>query len=103
MKIRRFFASSSADQPIRKRLINKIVTSAILTAVMELATSFYAVKHRLPFAQTEVMTANETAAEAIAEIPARGLSRQRADFEKAIDILASAARDRKSTRLKSSN
>jgi Transglycosylase SLT domain len=91
MKIRRFFASSSEDQPIRKRLINKIVTSAILTAVMAIGTSFYAVKHRLPFAQTEAMMANETAAEAIAEIPARGLSRQRADFEKAIDILAGAA------------
>jgi hypothetical protein len=90
MKIRRFFASSSEVLPTRKRLINKIVTSAILTAVMAIGTSFY-VKHRLPFVQTEATMANEAAAEAIAEIPARGLSRQRADFEKAIDILAGAA------------
>jgi Transglycosylase SLT domain len=90
MKIRRFFASSSADMPTRKRIIHKIVMSAFLTAVMAIGTSFYTLKQRHA-GQTDAASANDTAAEAIAVIPARGLSRQRADFEKAIGILADAA------------
>jgi hypothetical protein len=91
MKIRRFFASSSEELPTKQRMIKKVVTSAMLTAAMAIGTSFYAVKHRTPGAQTDALMAGGTAAEAIAVIPARGLSRQRADFEKAIDILAGAA------------
>jgi hypothetical protein len=90
MKIRRFFASSSADSPARKRLIHKIVTTAFLTAAMAIGTSFYTLKQRHA-TQSDLTGANGQAAEAIAMIPARGLSRQRADFEKAIDILADAA------------
>jgi len=89
MKIKRLFALSAEALPTKKRLIHKIVTTAFLTAVMALGTSFYAIKQRHSM-QTEATLANDTAAEAIAVIPARGLSRQRADFEKAIDILAGA-------------
>jgi hypothetical protein len=90
MKITRFFASSSEELPIKKRLIHKVVTSVLLTAAMAVGTSFYTVKHR-PGAPDEASVAGATAIEPIAEIPARGLSRQRDDFAKALDILASAA------------
>lgn len=76
--------------PTRKRVIHKIVTTALLTAVMAIGTSFYTLKQRHA-GQSDAIRTNDTAAQAIAMIPARGLSRQRADFEKAIDILADAA------------
>ena len=90
MKIRRFFASSSEELPIKKRLIHKIATSALLTAVMAIGTSFYTVKHRHA-APDEATVSGAVALEPIAVIPARGLSRQRDDFAKALDILANAA------------
>ena len=90
MKIRRFFASDSEELPIKKRLIHKVVTSALLTAAMALGTSFYAIKHRHA-APDDTTIAGAVAVEPIAEIPARGLSRKRDDFAKALDILASAA------------
>jgi hypothetical protein len=90
MKIKRFFASSSEELPIKKRVIHKVVTSALLTAAMAIGTSFYTVKHRHT-TPDEATVAGAPAVEPIAEIPARGLSRQRDDFAKAIDILASAA------------
>lgn len=91
MNMRRFFASSSESLPAKKRLIRKVVTSALLSVAMAAATFFYGVTHRRPSVQTLTGMANQAAAEPIAEIPARGLSRQRADFEKALDILAGAA------------
>ena len=90
MKIRRFFASSSEELPIKKRVIHKVVTSALLTAVMALGTSFYTARHRQT-ATGEAALAGANATEVVAEIPARGLSRQRGDFAKALDILAAAA------------
>ncbi|MFL6277252.1 MAG: lytic transglycosylase domain-containing protein [Blastocatellia bacterium] len=91
MKIRRIFASSLEILPTKKLLVRKLATTALLTAVMAIATSFYAVKHRQPAGATEASLNGSTSAIAVTEIPPRGLSRQRADFEKALDILATAA------------
>src|SRR5205085_1929521 len=93
MKIRRFFASSLAVLPKKEVLKRKVATTALLTAVMAIGTSFYAVKLHTPAGQTEASLAGASSATAVAVIPARGLSRQRADFEKALDILADAAGD----------
>lgn len=87
MKIKDIFASSLDRLPLNTR---KIVTSALLTAVMALGASFHFLK---PHTLSTKMTASvaDGAAVPLTEIPARGLSRQRTDFEKALDILADAA------------
>ncbi|HKQ07557.1 MAG TPA: lytic transglycosylase domain-containing protein [Blastocatellia bacterium] len=91
MKIRHIFASSLEALPKKKLIVRKLTTTALLTAVMAVATSFYAVKHRQPAGATEASLNGSTSAIALTEIPPRGLSRKRADFEKALDILATAA------------
>ena len=91
MKIRHIFASSLEALPKKKLIVRKLATTALLTAVMAIATSFYAVKHHQPAGATEASLNGSTSAIALTEIPPRGLSRQRADFEKALDILATAA------------
>jgi Transglycosylase SLT domain len=91
MKIRHIFASSFALLPTKKLITRKLATTALLTAVMAIATSFYSFKHRTPAGQSEATTNGATSAIAVTEIPPRGLSRQRPDFEKALDILADAA------------
>lgn len=91
MNMRRFFASSSEALPTKKRVIRKVVTSLVLSAVMAAATFFYGAKHRTPTGENSAGMINPATAAPVAEIPARGLSRQRADFEKALDILADAA------------
>lgn len=91
MKIRHIFASSLEALPKKKLIVRKLATTALLTAVMAVATSFYAIKHHQPAGATEASPNGSTSAIALTEIPPRGLSRQRADFEKALDILATAA------------
>lgn len=90
MKITRFFASMPEDWFTKKRLVHKVITSVLLSAAMAVGTSFYTVKHRHG-ATDEATVAGALTVEPIAEIPAHGLSRQRDDFAKALDILASAA------------
>jgi Transglycosylase SLT domain len=91
MKIRHFFASSLQALFTKKILARKLVTTGLLTAVMAVGTSFYAVKQHTQGGPSEAGMTDLTPATAIAEIPPRGLSRQRPDFEKALDILADAA------------
>ncbi len=92
MMLKRFLASSSNRFFTKKVLTKKIVTTAALSLLMAFGT--------LAFTSSEgkrllsvVMPAPADTAEttAVYEPMPKGLSRQRADFKKAVDILAEAA------------
>jgi len=91
MKLFRSVAQSTKVFFSRKAVARKVVTTAILTALMGVATLLY---HNFGGDQMIVAPLPEAAGEPTAEVvqpEPRGLSRNRTDFEKAVDILAEAA------------
>ncbi|HEX8091688.1 MAG TPA: lytic transglycosylase domain-containing protein, partial [Blastocatellia bacterium] len=92
MKFNHFFASNSENEISGKSLIKKLVSTVIATVVMGAATLFFAPRDEKSLLQSGMPSAGEeAAAEATPEKAPRGLTRQRLDFEKAINILAQGA------------
>lgn len=92
MKLNHFFASNSENEAPGKSLIKKIISTLILTAVMGAGTLFFTSHDKKSLLQSGIPAAGEEASEeATPEKAPRGLTRQRLDFEKAINILAQGA------------
>src|ERR1044072_5007351 len=91
MKLNRFFASSLGDLSSKKLILKKLASTAITTAVMGAATLLFASFHKQASPQLQTATGNEAITDAGDQALARGLSRQRNDFDKALGILAEAA------------
>jgi soluble lytic murein transglycosylase-like protein len=92
MKLNRFFASDSEKESPKKSLIKKLVSTGITTLVMGAATFFYTSYNEKSLLQISVPDGSEeSVAEEIQQTVPRGLTRQRLDFEKAINILSQAA------------
>ena len=92
MKLNLFSASNPETEKPKKFLAKKLVTTAITTVAMGAATILFTSFNQKPLTQLSVVTGGEEAvAEATIETAPRGLTRQRADFEKAISILAQGA------------
>jgi hypothetical protein len=94
MKLNHFFTSNAEKESPKKSLIKKLVSTAITTIVMGAATLFFTSHNEKSLQQLSVPTGEEEAVpEATAETAPRGLTRQRQDFEKAINILAQGTED----------
>ncbi|HYX71357.1 MAG TPA: hypothetical protein VE732_01185, partial [Nitrososphaera sp.] len=92
MKLNLFFASNSEKDSPKKSLIKKLVSTAITTIVMGMATLFFTSYNEKSLLQMNVPDGGEEAtAEATHEAAPRGLTRQRLDFDKALNILAQGA------------
>lgn len=87
MKQNSLFVSNSEGVSTKKLIIKKLISTAITTAVMGAATLLFSSFHKSSSIQ---MTA-QIEDEAVEQIAPRGLSRNRNDFDKAINILAEAA------------
>lgn len=92
MKLNRLFTSSSENENPKKSLVKKLVSTGITTIVMGVATFFFTSHNEKPLLQLSAPVESEgVVAEATVETAARGLTRQRLDFEKALNILAQGA------------
>ncbi|MFP5260589.1 MAG: lytic transglycosylase domain-containing protein [Blastocatellia bacterium] len=92
MKLNHFFAPNSEKAISGKSLIKRLISTVIATAVMGAAMLFFAPRHERSLLQLGMPAAGEGAvAEPTPEKAPRGLTRQRLDFEKAINILAQGA------------
>src|SRR5215216_4829683 len=91
MKLFNLIVSNLKKQFASKSLIKKLISTGLATAVMAVVTILFTTdrgRHLItvPAPQDEERAAVET----VEPLP-RGLSRNRTDFEKALDILAEAA------------
>src|SRR5215211_1151871 len=92
MKLNLSFARNSETGSLKRSLVKKLLTTAIMTSVMGAATLFYSSQNDRVLLQSGVADDGEqVVAEQTTDASPRGLTRQRSDFEKAINILAKAA------------
>ena len=91
MKLFRLIISNSKDLLASKSLVKRLISTGIATAVMAVATFLFTTDKSKHFLAVPAPQSEEQAAVATVEPLPRGLSRNRTDFIKALDLLADAA------------
>jgi len=87
VKLNNLFASSSEGVCSKQFFVKKRLTSALLALVIGASTLLFTSFQKQPLQSTNVSATEELAVQTLP----RGLSRQRNDFDKALNILATAA------------